>query len=245
MTSSSVHEVRDAVSAPPEVAVALRVPTVLVRRVLLGLVLLMTLGHLVFVVPELGGGHLFDLDRESGPGTWVSTTLFTITALVAVWLTARVHPDRRSLGFVLLALLLLALGAEEVMAFHETASVELAGAADLAGADSGGTPLMGLVLLPWLGVGAWLLARRCAPKARLLLLLGTGLWFVATFVTEELDAWNLDGIESDPEQVLAIHRLITALQEGGELLGVVLLLSALLEELAALGGRTCLVASRR
>lgn len=244
MASSSVQEAPGVTSAPSAVAVTLRVPTVLVRRLLVGLVLLMTLGHLIFVVPELGAGHLFDLDRESGPATWVSTTLFTLTALAAVWLAVRVHPERRARGFIVLALLLIALGAEEVMAFHETASVELANAADLAGADSGGTPLMGLALLPFLAVGAWLLARRCAPRARLLLL-GAGLWFVATFITEQFDAWNLDAIESDPEQVLAIHRLVTAMQEGGEMLGVVLLLSALLEELAALGGDTRLVASHR
>lgn len=214
---------------------SVRIDPSLVRRVLFGGIVLLVLGHLVFVVPEIGLGHVFDLDRESGPGTWVSTTLFTLAALTALLLVARVD-GRRRWGFLGLAAVLVALGAEEVMAFHESASLELATAADLAGADSGGTPYMGYALLPALAVGTWLVARRCAPRPKWGLVVGVAVWFTATFVTEQVDAWNLAVAPEHLDAALRIHGIITAFQEGGEMLGVAIVIVALLEELQALGG---------
>lgn len=218
-------------------ATEVSIPAARVRDVLVVGVFLLTVGHLLFIVPDVGPAHLFDLDRESGPGTWVSTMLYAGAALAAVWLALRLRPpSARSLGFAAMALVLLALGAEEVMAFHETASLEIATAADLPGADSGGTPLMGLVLLPFFAGGTWLLARGMSARPRRLLAEGVGIWWVATFATEQLDAWNLHHVAENPDRVLAIHQLVTGIQEGGEMLGVGLVAVALLEELGALGG---------
>ena len=61
------------------------------------------------------------------------------------------------------------------------------------------------------------------------------MWFTATFITEQVDAWNLAVDADHLEAALHIHRIITALQEGGEMLGVALVIVALLEELQALG----------
>lgn len=207
-----------------------------IRQVLFGVVLALTLGHMVFVVPQIGLGHLFDLDRESGPGTWVSTTLFTFGALASLLVATRVGTGRRRRGLLGMALVLLALGAEEVMAFHESASLEIATAADLAGADSGGTPYMGYALLPALALGTWLVARRCTRTAAIGLGIGVGVWFTATFVTEQLDAWNLAVAPEHLDSALLIHRIITGFQEGGEMLGVAIVIVALLQELEALGG---------
>lgn len=140
------------------------------------------------------------------------------------------------MGFLALTAALVALGAEEVMAFHESASVELANAADLAGADSGGTPYLGYALLPVLAWGTWRLAGRCCPRARRGLVVGVAVWFVATFVTEHVDAWNLAVGAAQLDDALRVHRIITALQEGGEMLGVAIVLVALLEQLQHLGG---------
>ena len=215
--------------------VSVRIDPRLVRRVLVGVVLLLVLGHLVFVVPQIGLGHVFDLDRESGPGTWVSTTLFTLAALSSLLLAARVPPGRRRWGLVALALVACALGAEEVIGFHESASLELATAADLAGADSGGTPYMGYALLPFFAWGTWMVARRCTRRPKWGLVAGASIWFTSTFITEQLDAWNLAAAPDQLEAALYIHRIITAFQEGGEMLGVTIVIVALLEEIQALG----------
>lgn len=122
------------------------------------------------------------------------------------------------------------------MAFHESASMELATAADLAGADSGGTPYLGYALLPFIAWGTWRLARRCCERAKWGLVAGVSVWFVATFVTEHVDAWNLEVAPAHLEDALRVHRIITALQEGGEMLGVAIVIVALLEELQSLGG---------
>lgn len=217
----------------------------LVRRVLVGVVVLLVLGHLAFVVPQIGLGHVFDLDRESGPGTWVSTTLFTLATATALLLAARVPSGRRRWALIALALVACALGAEEVIGFHESASLELATAADLAGADSGGTPYMGHALLPFLAWGTWMVARRCTRRPKWGLVAGASVWFAATFVTEQLDAWNLAVAPGQLEAALYLHRIITAFQEGGEMLGVTIVIVALLEEIQALGAVRLEVGPRR
>lgn len=224
---------------PDRDVVSLTLDPVRVGWVLGGFVLVLMVVHLVTVGFDLPGQRLTDLDHEPSLGTWLSTTMFTVATALCLVLAAPFGRTRRCYAFAGFALVLLAFGVEEVFALHEGVSYDISERISEDPSHAGGTPLLGLAMLPfaaWGIVQVW----RSTTARPTSLLVGAGVWYLAAFGLELVEAMNSAGWFDAVMSERTARGLLNGLQEGGEMLGLAVVIMALLVEQGARGRRLSL-----
>jgi hypothetical protein len=198
----------------------------------------LALGHFVFTVGQLPGKSIFDLDEESGVGTWVNSMLLVAPGVVAFVVAAARR--RRGLSWVAIAVfgaVVVLLGVEEVAAFHERVSGKLSSDPTARDAIEKGISKEGLLVLPIVIIGLVLVGSALAPRARRLFVAGTVVWYGATFGIEQVEAWNHQDKFASIGAIPTLDRVIAGTQETLEMTGAALVLVALLTQLSILGYR--------
>lgn len=190
----------------------------------------------IYVVTNIWGytPRILDLNIEASIPTWFSSMkLFVLAQLFGLLVLILAQRDYLDAApFLLLGLLALVLSMDEVATIHEryarhiepllTQTVR----ADLYFSRTGYWMLvLGPILAASVAVGIWLAARRVAipPRAASKGLLGLAVFFVAATGVETLSNWTLSPAASVAQ---------IAVEEGGEMVGVSLMIWALLDLLA-------------
>jgi hypothetical protein len=160
--------------------------------------------------------QLFDVDAENNLPTWFSGLLLGVTAFW-VWLQAdakRAGADRWALHWRVLAIVFFVMSLDEVAGLHETVNTM----SDVTWAIPGGilALLIGLSYFPFL----WSL-----PKATRNAFVLAGCLFVGGSVGVEM-------IGAPMVEDAMPYNLVTVVEEGMEMGGVIIFLSALLKDMA-------------
>lgn len=194
---------------------------------------LLAVAHFTLTVGQLPGKEAFDLDQESGPGTWFNSTLLVAGGTVALLIA---HLRRVEEGTwrapALFGLVAVAFGVEEVAAFHERLSGKLESITDRNAGIEEGTSILGLLVAPVAIVGILMMVRLLEPRVRRRFVAGGSLWLAATFGIEYMESWNTQGRFRDIAAFETLDRVLTGTQETLEMVGGLLLLIALLRHLA-------------
>ncbi len=214
-----------------------RINSSTIRRVAVGLLFLDLVVVLLHVVPTLmgHGGRLFDLDAEANIPTWYSSAkLFLLAqalAVLALVLSRRSRLD--AAPFLFLAALALFLSLDETATLHERLArhfeTALTGAArsDLEFTRTGYWMLaLGPMLAAALAVGIWLMTKRLKIPRHVAVrgLLGVAVFFFSATGIEILSNFTITPI---------LNLVQVAVEEGGEMIGVTLVIWSLLDLLAA------------
>lgn len=219
--------------------VALTLDPVRVGWVLGAFVVVLMVVHLVTVGFDLPGQRLTDLDHEPSLGTWLSTTMFTVATALCLVLAAPFGRTRRCYAFSGFALVLLAFGIEEVFALHEGVSYDISERISEDPSHAGGTPLLGLAMLPFAAWGIVQVWRSTVARPASLLV-GVGVWYLSAFGLELVEAMNSAGWFDPVVSERTARGLLNGLQEGGEMLGLAVIIMALLVDQGARGRRLSL-----
>lgn len=209
-----------------------------VARVLWSVIAVLSFLHFVIVPARLSGWSYVDLDAESGVGTWfASFQLATAAALVAGLALLRARQGLSWRALAGLGLVLLVFSIEEVAAFHERLSSAVGGAVGTDDSTMGGTPIIGLVLLPFAVIGMRAVSKSISPRCRAGIVAGAAIFGIATFGIEQLESWNAQG-ELPLMRTMALttsDSILVGIQELGEMIGVAVILLVVLREWEVLG----------
>jgi hypothetical protein len=211
-----------------EVRLGLSIRTL--TKVTAAAIVVLVAGHAFVAVPGFPGASLFDLDQESGFGTWFNSMLL-VSAGAAAAVLARVRRARGApwLALGLFAAVLFLLGIEEVAAMHERIARALDRSSSLGTRE--GVSLQGLVLAPAAVVGLVLLARQLSPVGRRRVVVSVVVWWLAAFGVEQAE--ERAARPEDPADIrLRNERAAAGLQEALELSATGALLVALLAEMS-------------
>jgi len=209
-----------------------------VRRVgwvLAIIIMALTAAHFGLGRLETAGSRLVDLDAEGGFGTWFTSAASLGAAGLALWLAVAAYRQKTSwVWWGLLALALLALSIDEVAQVHEGVSSMIGG--EMRGDDGSvmaGTPIIGLLVLPFLVLAVWGISRVADGRAAMLIVAGLAIFWLAAFGIEELEYRNHIGtlLLTRGMSVETGDFLLVGIQESLEMTGVGLVIVGLLRRL--------------
>lgn len=210
---------------------------------LVGLIALAAFGHFALGQWDSPIARLFNLDEEASFGTWFASFTAWVAAtlaLVAAWY-ARRRGGGGAIWWAGLGFMLLVLSIDEVAQVHEGISTRLGdefrGVEDV---TSAGTPIMGLVLLPFVLFGCWVLWRWATGGSRGWLVAGLAIFWLGAFGVEELEFMNFSGTLFLTEWMSRETGdfLLSGFQEVLELSGLALLVVGLIRHLASTASTT-------
>ncbi len=199
--------------------IASRLPVIVLLLCVMHLVV-MLLHYQVTEIDWLIRG-MFDLDEEQGFGTWFSSIILLLAALILLQHAQNLKLDQQAmvvawrtlgLGFCLLSI-------DEVVGMHESLNTAI----DISWAIPGGViaVLIGIIYIPFL---------LHLPRNTMWLFILSGALYIGGAVGIEL--WTEPYAEEDLLDTLA-YNLTTLVEEGLEMSGVVIFIRALLQHVTA------------
>jgi hypothetical protein len=178
--------------------------------------------------------RLANLDAEASFGTWFASA----SAVLAGSLGFLFAVDARRRGatwiwWAALGVAMITLGVDEVAQVHEGVASRLGG--QLRGAEEtsmAGTPILGLLVLPFMLLNMWGVWKIATRRAALLIIVGLAVAWLGGFGVEELEYLNHLGSLSFTEGMAREEGdfILVGIQEILELTGVVLILVGLLRQ---------------
>lgn len=180
----------------------------------------------------LGLVHLFNVDAERNIPTAFSSLLLWFAAFVAAGIAVleRQRASRWVKHWAVLALGFVVMGFDEAWSFHEQLIIPLR---NLLGGDD-----LGLLFFSWVLVGAALVAVLAvfyfrfilsfSPRVRAGLIVAAALYLGGALIMESVGGWYYEGSGGDNLG----YSLITTVEEGLEMAGIIVFIWALLTYLA-------------
>jgi hypothetical protein len=178
--------------------------------------------------------RLANLDAEGSFGTWFASA----SAVLAGSLGFLFAIDARRRGatwiwWAALGVAMITLGVDEVAQVHEGVASRLGVQVRWAEENSmAGTPILGLLVLPFMLVTMWSIRKIATRRAALLIVFGLAVAWLGGFGVEELEHLNYLGSLSFTEGMAMEEGdfILVGIQEILELTGVVLILVGLLRQ---------------
>lgn len=210
-----------------------------VRRVawvLAAVITSLTAAHFLLAHRDSPIWRLVNLDAEASFGTWYASFAAMLAGILSLLLAALAR--RRGVSWVwwaLLGLALVTLGVDEVAQVHEGVSSRLGSQIRGIGEDSmAGTPLIGLLVLPFTLLVMWGISKAGETRATRLIVGGLSILWLGAFAFEELENRNHLGTLPLTQGIARElgDFILVGIQETLEMVGVALIIIGLLSHFA-------------
>lgn len=229
-------------SGEPHDEIRVTIPQAALIRILLAIAALLTIAHLLVSLNRyqlniqfFGADNLyvlFDMWGEVSIPSWYSVSLLLtcagLLAIVAIGKWQR-H-DRFARHWTALALIFLALSIDDASDIHGQASYRIQATLETGGALAYAWVIPGMIFTVLAGLAYARFLAHLPRSVRLRFLLAGGLFLTGALVMEMIEARydSIHGVENMP------YRLMVAVEESLEMVGVILFISTLLGYLATM-----------
>lgn len=212
-----------------------RVPVRAAGLVLTAIAAVLTAGHFVLGNGEWEGFRLFNLGEEGSFGTSYASILGLVAGALALGAAAAGRRNgHRYRALAVLGIGLVLYAVDEVAMVHEGLGSSVADTAGRGDDGMVGTALIGFALLPLFLVMAWAVLRAVPRRAGVLMATGLGVFWLGGFGVEQLEHMNYMRTLSWTSGMTmeAGDFLLMGIQEGMEMIALVLILTGALALLA-------------
>lgn len=207
-----------------------------VAVVLMSIAVLLMIGHFLLAGREWDGFRLFNLGAEGSFGTSFASILGVVAGLLALGAAMSARKEGRPfLAVAVLGIGMILYAIDEVAMVHEGLGSTAAEAADFENDGMVGTVMIGLAIAPVFVAVIWALLRSVPRRAGLLMASGLTLFWLAAFGVEQFEHMNhigtlpmTSGMSREEGDLL-----LMGIQEGLEMIAIIIVLLGILGLLAA------------